>query len=135
MIGNKCRSLHEISKKFLRVENVINRRPILKCEDKVYTAFELSTGRNLFPNEAAMEENLSILQEYRSKFLEEICKLWISQYLKRMTILYTETATKLEVGHWVMVPSLLTKRAEWPLARIMDIRAGTDGVVAGLIDV
>ena len=64
---------------------IINSRPILHDEYGTYSAFELVNGRKRI---ITMDGIVNLLEElaYRSKFMNEMCILWKTQFLKRMSV-------------------------------------------------
>ena len=84
ILSMKSRSLFEVSRKFQEIEKVINHRTILQADGKVYSAFELSRGRMRYPTKENKDFSIPKLFENRNKFVEEVSRLWMIQYLKHL---------------------------------------------------
>ncbi|KAH7640183.1 hypothetical protein HUG17_10663 [Dermatophagoides farinae] len=63
----------------------------------------------------------------RSKFVKEVAKLWMSQYLKKLARMSTNKSTDVQIGDWLMLPEFLTKRSNWPIGQVMEVKSGSDG--------
>ncbi|KAI2810621.1 hypothetical protein BLOT_001784 [Blomia tropicalis] len=77
------KSLFQLHKRFLLVEQIINARPVLQEEGRYISAFELSKGRTVKLCSSGVVDVPVERRNAYSKRLEEIGKLWIAKFVRQ----------------------------------------------------
>ena len=118
------RSFEDARTTFLKIESVINGRPIVQDDDRWISPFEIAYGRQqqpLIDVNADLDTNGNWpkrLKEVRSKFEN----FWRSQYLASLNQNNQPKITDIKIGDYVLLPSdRFIKRNKWPIAKIIDI--------------
>ncbi|KAI2801990.1 hypothetical protein BLOT_010181, partial [Blomia tropicalis] len=122
----ECRSMFELQKRFQRIENIINQRPVFQLDGKIFTAFELLNGRKVYASKECNDINIEELFKNRSKFEKEVHELWQRTLMKRL--IDTKKPTVIQKGDWLLIPNHMKKRYQWTLGQVMDLMPGLDGV-------
>ena len=126
LLTKKCRSMFELQKRFQRIENIINQRPVFQLDGKIFTAFELLNGRKVYASKECNDINIEELFKNRSKFEKEVHELWQRTLMKRL--IDTKKPTVIQKGDWLLIPNHMKKRYQWSLGQVMDLMPGSDGV-------
>ena len=128
MLPKRARSLFSLQRNFNYVEYVINQRPIIQNDGRFFSAFELWMGRTMNLKQENNIDDVWEMKIERSKFVKEVAKLWMSQYLKKLARMSTNKSTDVQIGDWLMLPEFLTKRSNWPIGQVMEVKSGSDGI-------
>ena len=114
-----------------RAEFIVNSRPLLTLDKEVVTPLELWKSRSplAVPSDSLHPLSRGVLSmiEARSRQFERI---WRAQYLDGLRCdARLKKARILVVGQKLLVPTLLSKRRNWPMAEIVKLFPGEDGIV------
>ncbi|KAI2795366.1 hypothetical protein BLOT_016835 [Blomia tropicalis] len=94
-----------------RIEATINSRPILKYNDRLLSAFELSQGRSVFATGEERFESWHGLFKKRSAFMEDVEYLWRTQYIRQLSRMKGTKMVELNIGDVVLVPERFKRRS------------------------
>ncbi|KAI2800889.1 hypothetical protein BLOT_012466 [Blomia tropicalis] len=94
-----------------RIEATINSRPILKYNDRLLSAFELSQGRSVFATGEERFESWHGLFKKRSAFMEDVDYLWRTQYIRQLSRMKGTKMVELNIGDVVLVPERFKRRS------------------------
>nr|XP_046909088.1 uncharacterized protein LOC124490606 [Dermatophagoides farinae] len=130
-LDNEFKSIEDAHNMFLKIESIINNRPIIQNDERWISPFELAYGRKqepLIKNDLEIGPNnnwLNHLSNIRKKFE----KFWKHQYLASLIQSNPPSPTDININDLVLVPSEFRKRKDWPIAKITEAIKSSDGVV------
>ena len=97
-------SLFALQQRFCVIEAIANQRPILNSADGPISAFQIVTGRTIQANRKHGTNCVESIIQHRSKFVNEMRFLWVSQLLIKMTRIDANKSTKVKQGDWFLSP-------------------------------
>ena len=128
MVNCKWKSTMEVARTFQSIEFVINSRPILVNDGVIVTAYELAYGRKIHLDPGPSEDNVVAMMGERKSHRGDLRRIWISQYINKLSRVDSKKAIKIQTGDFVLCPTI-GKRSRWPIAEVIQVMSGSDGVV------
>ena len=120
-------------------ENIVNSRPLTKCsedilDDRVITPNHilLLHGNHAFPWARASKSNTLHAQWKHAQFIADMFwKKWIKYYLPELHSRqkWLNISPNLKVGDIVMMLDKIVERGSYPMARVIEVKKGRDGLV------
>ena len=124
---------------FCEAESIVNGRPLTKlsddpCDSTPLTPNHLLLMRNCsgippgkFDSKDVYRRRWRHVQHLANQFWYKWLKLYLPELQKRSK--WTKVTDNLAIGDLVLVVEEMTPRNLWPLARVVDISRGRDGLV------
>ncbi|XP_039285280.1 uncharacterized protein LOC120351552 [Nilaparvata lugens] len=139
VIGEQILTLVEFTMLITQIEAILNSRPLTPLSNdptdiSTLTPGHLLTGSPLvaIPEEDYQDVNLNRLKHWKliEALHQHIWKRWLLEYIHTLQqkTKWNKANRNLQVGDLVMVHQP-TPPLTWPLARIIDVHPGEDGVV------
>ena len=139
IIGGARINETELRSLLTRVEATINSRPIGQIhgdDHRVLTPYDLLNGRPLqqMAVDPSPETSPSKRLQHLTMVHNQFWRQWRSEYL---ALLHTrqkweKTKTNIKEGDIVLLLKEGAKRHEWPLAKVLEAKAGRDGLVRSI---
>ncbi|KAG8237585.1 hypothetical protein J437_LFUL003309 [Ladona fulva] len=139
VIGETKLTYEEVSTLLSQVEACLNSRPLLPLSDdptdfQVLTPahFLIQTCSYIVPEADLRDENIPIGKRWKllQQMLHHFWYRWSSEYLQILQPRgkWRERAANIQPGQLVLLQADKTQPARWPLARVMEIHSGDDGL-------
>jgi len=140
-LGNVSLTFEELYSVLVRVEAILNSRPItpLSADPSDLTALtpgHFLTGDifNVFPEEDVMAVPTNRLTRWRrvTQFTQQLWQRWRRDYLSQLQTRdkwATSTGPELEINSVVMIRDDNLPPLQWRIGRVTDVQPGADGVV------
>lgn len=138
-LGDVSQTFEEYTTFFCKVEAVLNSRPLLDFSTEPTDAFSMLTPGHFLigtaltsPPEPQLAENATYPCKWKRirQQLQGFWRQWSKEYLH--TLLqqhkWTTAGQTVEVGQIVFLYGTTTNPLEWPLARVISLQPGADGV-------
>jgi len=134
MLGNAKLSYIRLSNMLIKIEGVINGSPLTTVTEDLEDLVPLTPAMFLFDLPSSATEDLDAcgfrkVNLERKNLLEEFKMRFRKEYLGMLVQRGKGRVTDLKVGDVVLVGSDNLKRLDWPMAKIVEIIQGKDGVV------
>ena len=143
VLGKALLTFTELNTLLVKIEGVINSRPLTAVSDdhrdpSPITPAHLAIGRPLDQLPDVSHENLEVSSKrimerylYLQRLLNNYWKRWKQEYLHHLTVRnkWRKEEPPLQVGDIVLVSEDNVSRGKWPLARVMEVHPGRDGLV------
>ena len=137
MLGNARLNYDQLRTSLSHIENVVNERPLTVVTEDQNDLIPLTPAMFLrgislasFPEGQHLESSLSDDYRERQSLQHELKRRFLNEYLSQLVQRAKEQkARTANVGDLVLVGSDDKKRLQWPLARIIELLPGKDGVV------
>ncbi|CAB0005219.1 unnamed protein product [Nesidiocoris tenuis] len=119
-------------------EGVINSRPLTYLSQDATDLAPLTPSMFLNDVDEVGTADMDLIEstdlrkrhEYRQKLKQALCQRFRNEYLGQLKLFANRSKRQnLSVGDMVLVGSDNSKRLDWPLGRVTDLIAGTDGHV------
>ena len=141
----KCRLLREgaLHTLLLEIESIVNSRPLTSFSNDIddlepLTPNHFLTGRSSsYTNFANItEKNVNSRTKWKSvqAVTNMYWKRWIKEYLPLLTLRnkWTKHRKNMKIGDIVLIEEDNIKRSKWPLARVIKLFYGKDGVLRSI---
>ena len=112
LLTKKVQSLLELNRRFGNIEFIMNQRPVIQKDEKWYSPFELTQGWKFILSTTTKSIDPISNYMFCSKHTKEVTKLWMTQYLQKLSRISPAEATKISVGDWVILPKAWSNRME-----------------------
>jgi Family of unknown function (DUF5641) len=139
IIGNQILSLEEFNTLIIKIEFVLNNRPLTftQCDhtSKPLVPFHLLTGKIITTasniEELELKENLSLRRKLINQMYNDFWVRWSKEYLPN---LFPRSKWKSKNNEILAVGDIVilreeTKNHDWPLARIERVEKGADNLI------
>ena len=144
VLGKALVTYTELYTVLKEVEGLLNDRPLISASEEtseVITPSMLAIGRKIRPwpdgfekVDIKMDPSIRERWRYRQALTVQCWNAWKKQYLPELQT-RAKWFTKhpnLRVGDLVILEKEKIKRHNWPLARVVDVRKGRDGLIRSL---
>lgn len=140
VIGDQVLSFEELSTFFIRVEAVLNSRPLCPVDSDFSSSDVLTPGHFLIgsplvsvPEGDVTHLKLNTLSRWQliQSAVQHLWKRWHTEYLNTLqqrTKWFTQRR-EIRVGDLVLIPDPSSLPLNWPLARVVACHPGSDGIV------
>ena len=144
-LGNRRATLEEFRTVLLNAEALVNSRPLTLVSDDhgdplPITPAHLSQGRSLmqipdFLSEDQWQTKVALQWKSRQKLHSEFWGRWRKEYLAALqpSQKWTRPGHEPQVGEVVLLDDEPRSRNEWPLARVLEVYPGRDGLVRSVL--
>ncbi|XP_073979066.1 uncharacterized protein [Rhodnius prolixus] len=140
LIGSSTFSSQELNNIFIKIEAILNSRPLQPLSTDPQDLQPLTPGHFLIgaPLTALPEATLTDVPlnhltrwQYLRERVQHFWNRWQKEYLQTLQqrTKWITTTTNLKVGDMVLLKDLHTWPLQWPLARVISIHPGSDGIV------
>ncbi|XP_073995272.1 uncharacterized protein [Rhodnius prolixus] len=140
LIGSSTFSSQELNNIFIKIEAILNSRPLQPLSTDPQDLQPLTPGHFLIgaPLTALPEATLTDVPlnhltrwQYLRERVQHFWSRWQKEYLQTLQqrTKWITTTTNLKVGDMVLLKDLHTWPLQWPLARVISIHPGPDGIV------
>lgn len=140
IVGDQVLTFEELTTLFTQIEAVMNSRPLYPISSDPNDLTALTPGHflTLEPLTAVPDEDLSQVNTNRlhrwqllQSFHQNFWSRWKHEYLNSLTqrAKWTKDSKPLQVGSMVIIKDDNRAPLHWPLARVVDLLPGSDGVV------
>src|SRR6218665_644893 len=121
-------SLAEFNRLLIRIESVINQRPIIEVDGRPISAFEVAFGRAIsIPSLEGSQDVVRMFRE-RQQRLQDFERAWIVRYVSKLERFDSRKSADIKIGDLVLVPGIRLHRSNYPLARIIQPQVGPDRI-------
>lgn len=140
-LGNSTLTYEEMATATSQVEACLNSRPISSLSNNIDDFLPLTPGHFLIgeppivvPERSYLESNINRLNRWQlvQRTVQHFWDRWKNEYLNRLQQRPKWTKTidnNIKIGMLVLVKDENLPPAKWPLARIVDLHPGPDGLV------
>lgn len=140
IVGDTLLTLEEFSTVLTQIESVLNSRPLCPLSEDPSDLSALTPGHFLVGDalNAIPEPSLSHLSESRLSrwerarlMVEHFWRRWSREYLQRfqVTSKWILPKSNLKIGSLVLITDSRYPATKWPLARVVALHPGQDGMV------
>ena len=140
VIGDTILTFEEMTTLLCSIEACLNSRPLCPLTDdptdvNALTPAHFLIGRTLLslPEETTEYINVNRIERWKltTKIRDDFWKIWRNQYLSNLQTRskWSQRVSNVKEGALVLVKHENTSAAHWPLARIIKIHPGSDGIV------
>ena len=140
VVGDHALSYEELSTLLSMIEACLNSRPISPISDdptdlEALTPAHFLIGRSLLslPEDSLESEKILLCQRWKlvSQMRDCFWKRWKNEYLQSLQLRSKWQLAKLNlrVGDFVLIMSEICPPSRWPLARVLQVHPGADGLV------
>ncbi|XP_008486361.1 uncharacterized protein LOC103523064 [Diaphorina citri] len=138
-IGAQILTYEELNTVFVGIECILNSRPLCQLSSEPGDPLVLTPAHFLMQSPTnhlpVVDQDVSVRLGDRYKFIQQLLsdfwKRWSNEYLSSLqerSKWLKDSSSKLEVGMLVLVKSENTPVLSWPLARVLELYPGADGV-------
>jgi len=139
VVGDQVLTFEELTTLFTQIESVLNSRPLYPVSSDPNDLSVLTPGHflTLEPLTAVPEEDLSNISLHRLRrwqllqaFHQNFWSRWKHEYLNSLTqrAKWTKTSKPLQIGTMVIIKDDNRAPLHWPLARVVNLLTGPDGI-------
>lgn len=140
IVGDQTLTFEELTTLFVQIESMLNSRPLCPLSSDPNDLNVLTPGHflTLEPLTSLPDKDLTPLKINRlgrwqlvQRFQQDFWKRWRNEYLQTLTqrAKWTTECRPLDVNSIVIVKSENTIPLHWPLARVVELHSGPDGIV------
>ncbi|XP_011496528.1 PREDICTED: uncharacterized protein LOC105361121 [Ceratosolen solmsi marchali] len=132
-------TIEEINTLLTQIEAILNSRPIQPLMDDPNDCSALTPGHfligeplNTLPDPSASDPNASMISRWQfiQKRVQRYWKQWRKHYLQQFlsTFKWHHPSNTIKVGSLVLITDQRQPQCKWPLARVMKLHPGKDGL-------
>lgn len=140
VVGDQALTFEELTTLFIQIEAMLNSRPLYPVSSDPNDLNVLTPGHflTLEPLTSVPDEDLTTVKISRlgrwqliQRFQQDFWKRWKTEYLQSLTqrAKWTTHCKPLDVNSIVIIKTENTTPLHWPLARVIDLHPGPDGIV------
>ena len=140
VVGDHSLSYEELSTLLTMIEACLNSRPLSPISDdstdlEALTPAHFLIGRSLlsFPEDSLEHEKISLNQRWKmiTQMRDSFWRRWKNEYLQSLQLRskWQMAKSNLQVDDLVLIMSELSPPSRWPLARVLKVHPGSDGLV------
>lgn len=140
IIGSQCLTFEELATLFVQIEAMLNSRPLCPMSSDPNDISALTPGHfltleplNALPDANLTTVNINRLNRWQliQRFQQDFWKRWKTEYLQTLTqrAKWTQHCKPLREGSIVIIKTENFNPLSWPLARVLKLHPGADGVV------
>ncbi|XP_046391496.1 uncharacterized protein LOC124159621 [Ischnura elegans] len=140
VIGDTKLTFEELSTLLCQVEACLNSRPLIPLTDdptdnKALTPahFLIHSASFIIPEPSLIDEIIPVLKRWKivQQMLQHFWQRWSREYLQSLQQRqkWTHRTSQINIGDLVILRCENTPPAQWPLARIIHVYPGDDGLV------
>lgn len=140
IIGSQCLTFEELTTLFVQIEAMLNSRPLCPMSSDPNDIDALTPGHFLTlepltapPDANFTEININRLNRWQliQRFQQDFWKRWKTEYLHTLTqrAKWTKHSKPLREGSIVILKNDNFSPMSWPLARVLALHPGVDGVI------
>ncbi|XP_052561950.1 uncharacterized protein LOC120426986 [Culex pipiens pallens] len=138
-LGNSLLSFEELTTVLTAIEGCMNSRPLTRLSEDPNDLSALTPAHFLvknmirpLPEPDVRDVPLNRLNQYQriQAYSQRFWHRWRNEYLKELQTQYSSNPRRydLDVGSVVIIKDELLPPARWPLARVLEVHPGPDGV-------
>lgn len=139
-IGNSKLTFEELYTLLAQIEACLNSRPLAPLTTDVADLTALTPGHFLIgdallsaPDQSSLSENISLLSRWQlvQRLFQSLSRRWQTEYLSRLQQRpkWTKSKPNIQINDLVLIKDMNSSPNNWPLARVIEIHPGTDGLV------
>lgn len=139
VVGDQVLTFEELTTLFVQIESVLNSRPLCPISSDPNDLSVLTPGHflTLEPLTAVPDQDLTTTNSNRlnrwqllQAFHQNFWSRWKHEYLNSLTqrARWTKDSKPLEIGSMVIIKDDNRAPLQWPLARVMNLLPGADGI-------
>lgn len=139
-IGNSKLTYEELSTLLVQIEACLNSRPLAPITTSPDDLTALTPGHFLIgdallaaPDHTTPNENVSLLSRWHlvQRIFHNIALRWQSEYLSRLQQRpkWNKPQSNIKINDLVLIKDINSPPSCWPLARVIEIHPGSDGLV------